>query len=153
MLGVASALCWATAFPLACLAEAYDVIVCGGSAAALAAAFTAAEEGASVALIEPTDWIGGQFTASGVPAVDEAWHRIRDPESGIVLLDVAKIARDPRNITPFLHDALSRIGNPGRGWVSRYCFQPREILEGAFLPRERRLSDRLTVYRNTVVKS
>lgn len=133
--------------------DQYDVVICGGSTAALAAAFTAAEEGASVALLEPTDWIGGQFTASGVPAVDEAWHRITDPTSGEVLLDVARIARDPRNMTPFLRDALAQIGNPGRGWVSRYCFPPRQILDEAFLPREARLSGRLKVYRNTVIKS
>lgn len=132
---------------------AYDVVICGGSAAALAAAFTAADEGARVALLEPTDWIGGQFTASGVPAVDEAWHRIVDPDSGEVILDVAKIARDPRNMTPFLRDALAEIGNPGRGWVSRYCFEPQQILDEAFLPKERKLRDRLKIYRNTVVKS
>lgn len=130
----------------------YDVVVCGGSAAALAAAFTAAEEGSRVALLEPTDWVGGQFTASGVPAVDEAWHRISDPASGRVLLDVAGIARDPRNMTPFLRDALVEIGNPGKGWVSRFCFRPRMILDRAFLPRERRLFEQLTVYRNTVIK-
>ncbi|WP_425398653.1 FAD-dependent oxidoreductase [Aeoliella sp.] len=133
--------------------SAYDVVICGGSAAALAAAFTAADEGAKVALLEPTDWIGGQFTASAVPAVDEAWHRIADPKTGEVLLDVAKIARDPRNMTPFLRDTLAEIGNPGRGWVSRYCFEPKRILDLAFLPRERNLRDRLTVYRDTVVKS
>ncbi len=133
--------------------EAYDVVICGGSTAALAAAFTAADEGARVALLEPTDWIGGQLTASGVPAVDEAWHRIVDPKTGKMLLDVAGIARDPRNMTPFLRDALAKIGNPGKGWVSRYCFEPRQLLDSALLPQERRLSDRLTIYRNTVVKS
>ncbi|WP_197527712.1 FAD-dependent oxidoreductase [Posidoniimonas polymericola] len=131
----------------------YDVVICGGSAAALAAAFTAAEEGAKVALIEPTDWIGGQFTSSGVPAVDEAWHRVVDPETKQVAVDVAGIARDPRNMTPFLRDALAEIGNPGRGWVSRYCFLPRVILDSAFVPREHRLRDRLTVFRDTVVKA
>ena len=75
--------------------DGFDVVVAGGSTAALAAAFTAAEEGARVALLEPTDWVGGQLTSSGVPAVDEAWHKITDPESGEVLLNVSKIARDP----------------------------------------------------------
>lgn len=130
----------------------YDVVIAGGSTAALAAAFTAADEGARVALLEPTDWIGGQLTASGVPAVDEAWHRITDRESGEVLLDVSAIARDPRNMTPFFRDALLAIGNPGRGWVSRYCFEPRRILEDALQPRAEQLADRLTIFRNTVVK-
>ncbi|MCH9683540.1 MAG: FAD-dependent oxidoreductase, partial [Deltaproteobacteria bacterium] len=55
-----------------------DVIVAGGSTAALAAAMTSAREGAATCLVEPTDWIGGQLTAGGVPAVDFAWHQVGD---------------------------------------------------------------------------
>lgn len=142
--------------------KTYDVVIAGGSTAALAAAFAAADEGATVALLEPTDWIGGQLTASGVPAIDEAWHKITAPTSeksadphdreGRVLLDVAKIARDPANMTPFFRDALAEIGNPGGGWVSRYCFEPLKLLDGYLRPRERDLGERLTVYRETVVK-
>ena len=51
----------------------FDVVIAGGSTAAFAAAIAAAESGARTALIEPTDWVGGQLTSSGVPAVDEAW--------------------------------------------------------------------------------
>jgi len=130
----------------------FDVGVAGGSTAALATAYTAAECGARVALLEPTDWTGGQLTASGVPAVDEAWHKITAPD-GSVALDVARVARDPRNMTPWLRDALAAIGNPGAGWVSRYCFEPRRLLEEHLLPRERALAPRLTVFRETVVKS
>lgn len=143
-------------------AQRYDVVIAGGSTAALAAAFSAAEEGATVALLEPTDWIGGQLTSSGVPAVDEAWHKIRAPRSkdgsagesgeGRLLLDVAAVARDPRNMTPYFRDVLAEIGNPGQGWVSRFCFEPRILLEGFLEPRERDLAGKLTVYRETVVK-
>lgn len=142
--------------------QSYDVVIAGGSTAALAAAFSAAEEGARVALLEPTDWIGGQLTASGVPAIDEAWHQVRAPKedqtadahggAGPLLLNVSRVARDPRNMTPFFRDALAAIGNPGGGWVSRYCFEPRVLLDGWLLPRERELADRLTVFRETVVK-
>ena len=129
-----------------------EVIIAGGSTAALAAAFAAAEQGVKTVLIEPTDWIGGQLTASGVPAVDEAWHRVTDEQTGEVL-NVAKIARDPRNMTPAFRDTLQRIGNPGRGWVSRFCFEPKTILNEHLIPWECRLADRLKVYRQTVVKS
>jgi hypothetical protein len=129
----------------------FDVVIAGGSTAALAAAFAAAEEGASVALLEPTDWIGGQLTSSGVPAVDEAWHKIT-ADDGKVFLDVAGAARDPRNMTPFFRDALAKIGNPGGGWVSRYCFEPKKLLDGFLVPREFELADRLTIFRDTVVK-
>ena len=128
-----------------------DVIVAGGSTAAMVAAFTSAETGTETVLIEPTNWVGGQFTASGVPAVDEAWHRIVDPDSGKVLLEVAKIARDPNNMTPSLHAILTEIGNPGKGWVSRFCFEPKTLLDNHLVPWEKRLPH-LRVIRNTVVK-
>ncbi len=128
-----------------------DVIIAGGSTAALAAAFAAAEEGAQTILIEPTNWVGGQLTSSGVPAVDEAWHRITNVD-GEILLDVAKIARDSRNTTQSLRSILDSIGNPGRGWVSRYCFEPKQLLDEFLIPWEKRLSDRLTIYRDTVLK-
>ncbi len=88
-----------------------------------------------------------------MPAVDEAWHKITDPETREVVLNVAAIARDPRNMTPFFRDALAEIGNPGRGWVSRFCFEPKQLLDEALLPREERLAGRLVVFRNTVIKS
>lgn len=131
----------------------YDVVIAGGTTAALAAAITAHDEGARVALLEPTDWVGGQLTASGVPAVDEAWHKAIDPETGEVLVDVAAVARDPRNMTPLFRDMLLAIGNPGRGWVSRFCFEPRDLLENHLEPLLAARSERLHVYLNTVVKS
>ncbi|HEX6963864.1 MAG TPA: FAD-dependent oxidoreductase [Lacipirellula sp.] len=130
----------------------FDVVIAGGSTAALAAAITACDEGARVALLEPTDWPGGQLTASGVPAVDEAWHKIVDPQSGDVLLNVAQIARDPRNMTPLFRDMLVRTGNPGRGWVSRFCFEPRKFLEREIEPLLKARQERLRVFRETVVK-
>ena len=53
-----------------------DVLVVGGSTAAFAAAITAAEAdpGLSVCLTEPTDWVGGQLSASGVSAIDFGAH-------------------------------------------------------------------------------
>ena len=57
----------------------FDVVIAGGTTAAFACAVASAESGARTALIEPTDWVGGQITASAVPAVDEAWHKVTDP--------------------------------------------------------------------------
>ena len=129
-----------------------DVIIAGGSTAALATAFASAESGAKTILVEPTDWIGGQLTASGVPPVDEAWHKIVDPQSGAVLVDVAKIARDPRNMSPILRDILQQIQNPGRGWVSRFCYQPKIILQDHLQPIANGLSDKLVILREAVIK-
>ena len=53
-----------------------DVIIAGGSLASLAAAVSAANHSSSLSVcyLEPTDWPGGQLTASAVPAVDFGPH-------------------------------------------------------------------------------
>ncbi|MGL4514994.1 MAG: FAD-dependent oxidoreductase [Lacipirellulaceae bacterium] len=140
----------APAHELAPDGQPFDVVIVGGSTAALAAAFSAADEGATVALIEPTDLLGGQISSSGVPAIDEAWHSVETP--GAEPYSVAKVARDPRNMTPFFRDACLATGNPGDGWVSRFCFEPKPFVERFFEPRVRALKDRLVVYHDTVVK-
>jgi hypothetical protein len=58
--------------PFEKLADRYDVIVAGGGTGGSAAAIQAARLGASVLLLEETDWIGGQMSAAGVTAMDEA---------------------------------------------------------------------------------
>lgn len=48
----------------------YDVVVVGGGTGGVASAIQAARHGIRVLLIEETDWIGGQATASGVSTMD-----------------------------------------------------------------------------------
>jgi FAD dependent oxidoreductase len=130
----------------------FDVVIAGGTTAAFASAVASAESGARTALIEPTDWVGGQLTASAVPAVDEAWHKVTDPRTKEVF-NVSAIARKRENMTPNFRRMLDATGNPGGGWVSNYCFQPRDFLEGHLLPLEDRLKDHLVVFREAVIKS
>ncbi|MGB7157961.1 MAG: FAD-dependent oxidoreductase [Tepidisphaeraceae bacterium] len=54
------------------LADSYDVIVAGAGTGGSGAAIQAARMGAKVLLLEETDWIGGQMSAAGVTAMDEA---------------------------------------------------------------------------------
>jgi hypothetical protein len=132
--------------------ERFDVVIAGGSTAAFAAAVASAESGARTALIEPTDWVGGQITSSGVPAIDEAWHKVTDAKTGAVL-NVSAIARDrANNMTPNFAAMLRATGNPGRGWVSNFCFLPQDFLDQHLLPLEKKLSAKLVVYRDTVPK-
>ena len=49
----------------------YDIVIVGGSLGGSAAAFRAATMGASVCLLEASDWLGGQYTAQGVMTPDE----------------------------------------------------------------------------------
>lgn len=121
------------------------IVVAGGFTAALFAALTAAREGARTCLLEPTNWPGGQLTASAVSAVDFAWHKVGT-------LDVAALGKDPRNIPKEFQRWMVALGNPGGCWVSRNCFEPKSILIddiNAALVRQ----PGLKVFLNTVVKS
>lgn len=134
------------------LHDEFDVVIAGGSTAAFAAAIAAAESGAKTALIEPTDWVGGQLTSSGVPAVDEAWHTIKERDPAARPYSVAAVARTPANITPNFLALLGAIENPGNCWVSRFCFCPDTFVEKQLLPIQKSVGDRLAVFLDTVVK-
>lgn len=126
--------------------------------------------------LEPTDWVGGQATASGVPAIDFAWHTVRalsvprrmasrrtltlyrahrPPAAQVTddnrTEDVWAIDRDPANITPTFRGLLALVGDPGACWVSNYCFPPAAFVQGANAMIAKLPT--LTVYRDTVVKS
>lgn len=78
----------------------YDVLVVGGSEAGIAAAIQAARLGAKVAVLESTDWIGGQMTAQGVGAFDLVW------DTGILRELIDKI----------------RAYYSSRGWSTKTCY-------------------------------
>ncbi len=87
-------------------------IVQGGSLASLAAAISAANStfNVRVCLLEQTDWVGGQLTSGGVPAVD-----------------FGPTNREPDNIVGAFADFLWGRNMPGDTnlgacWVSRKCF-------------------------------
>ncbi len=114
-----------------------DVLVVGGSTSALFAALHAAREGAVTCLVEPTDWLGGQLTAGGVPAVDFAW---RDDAQGV---NTKALHQERRHNHYEFHDWLQAIGNPGDCMVSRHCFLPSMMLKGPIaraVRREKNLS-------------
>jgi hypothetical protein len=103
-------------------APSCDILIAGGSLASLAAALTAANASlllspsapASVCLLEITDWLGGQATASGTSAIDlgSTWQAF------------------PANLPRAFADALTSAAlgpadfNPGGCTVSKKCFLP-----------------------------
>lgn len=107
---------------------AADLVIIGGGTGGCAAALAAARHGLRVIMTEETDWVGGQFTAQAVPPDENPWietfggtrtyldlrHRIRDYYRRNYPLTPAARA------TPHL--------NPGNGWVSRLCHEPRVTL-------------------------
>ena len=51
--------------------SSYDIIIAGGGTGGISAAIQAARMGASVLVVEPSTWIGGQATAAGVSTMDD----------------------------------------------------------------------------------
>jgi hypothetical protein len=103
-----------------------DIAIIGGGMGGVAAALAAAQAGYTVVLTETTDWLGGQMTSQGVSAFDEHPHiethgctqryaelrqRIRQYYQGNYGVD-----KTMKNGQPL---------NPGNGWVSRLCFEPK----------------------------
>ena len=109
---------------------ACDVLVVGGGTGGIAAALAAARatpppgrRGVTVCLLEETDWIGGQLTAQGVPALDEHEHieRFGGTRSYYALREA--IRDHYRRLSPAL--AAVPHPNPGGCWVTRLAFEPR----------------------------
>lgn len=114
-----------------------NVLVVGGGLGGCAAALAAARLGYQVVLAEETDWIGGQLTSQAVPPDEHGWieslgctasyRRFRDA-----------VRNYYRSHYPLTEAACSeRRLNPGSGWVSPLCHEPRvalTVLEGFVQP-------------------
>jgi hypothetical protein len=99
-----------------------------------------------VILTEETDWIGGQLTAQAVPPDEHPWiERFGCTRTYRELRD--RIRDHYRRHLPLTARArrLRRL-NPGNGWVSRLCHEPRvalAVLEEMLAPHVHR--ERVTV--------
>jgi hypothetical protein len=124
-----------------------DLLVAGGGMGGCAAALAACRAGRAVVLTEETDWIGGQLTSQGVSALDE--HRHIESFGGTrsyyeLRRLLREFYREHAALSPSARAAEAL--NPGNGWVSRLCFEPRAALwalEQLLLPFEE--DGRLTV--------
>ncbi|MFM2308834.1 MAG: hypothetical protein RLY87_955 [Chloroflexota bacterium] len=104
-----------------------DVCIYGAGLGGIAAAYVLLEQGKSVVLVEPTAWIGGQMTSQGVSALDE--HAFIEQHPGTS--SYGKLRSDIRTTSARMHGITGYDPahfNPGNGWVSRLCFEPRHAL-------------------------
>jgi hypothetical protein len=101
-----------------------DVLIVGGGTGGCAAAMAATSLGMKVIMTEPYAWIGGQLTSQAVPPDEHPWiehfgctARYRD------FRNLVRQRYRTRYLTP---EALAdRYLNPGGGWVSKLCHEPR----------------------------
>lgn len=86
-----------------------DVIVAGAGTSGVAAAIEAARMGASVVVVEPTQWVGGMLTSAGVSCVDGNYNL----RGGLW--------------KEFVDSLIGHYGSTEAlrtGWVSSICFEP-----------------------------
>src|ERR1035438_8339634 len=105
-----------------------DLVIIGGGLGGCAAALAAARNGLRVIMTEETDWIGGQLTAQAVPPDENPW--IETFGGTRSYLNLRQQIRDYylRNF-PLTAEARAKpYLNPGNGWVSRLCHEPRVAL-------------------------
>jgi hypothetical protein len=100
-----------------------DIAIMGGSMGGVAAALAALEQGYRVILTEATDWLGGQMTSQGTSALDEHPH-IETHGCTRRYQELRRRIREYYQNTYHLGKKHSAL-NPGNGWVSRLCFEPK----------------------------
>ena len=114
-----------------------DVLIVGGGVGGCAAALAVARAGYRVILTEESDWIGGQFTSQAVPPDEHGWiERFGCTKSYRRFREgVRDYYRRHYPLTPQAQG--SSFFNPGNGWVSPLCHEPRvalAVLEAMLAP-------------------
>jgi hypothetical protein len=114
-----------------------DVLIVGAGVGGCAAALAVAESGHNVVMTEESDWIGGQLTAQATPPDEHGWiERIGCTSTYRRFRDgVRDYYRRNYPLTDRARGA--RIFNPGGGWVSPLCHEPRvakAVLEAMLAP-------------------
>ncbi len=102
-----------------------EVAIIGGGLGACAAALAAARLGRRVILTEETQWIGGQLTNQAVPPDEHPW--IEEFGATASYRALRRGIRDYyRSHLPLTSTSRANAElNPGNGWVSRLCHDPR----------------------------
>ncbi len=105
-----------------------DILVVGGGVGGVAGALAALEMGRNVILTEESDWIGGQLTSQAVPPDEHPW--IEYVGATASYRRFREGVRDYyRRHYPLLpHARNNAYLNPGNGWVSKLCHEPRVAL-------------------------
>ena len=105
-----------------------QLLIVGGGVGGCAAALAAVQAGCKVIMTEESDWIGGQFTAQSVPPDEHGW--IEQFGCTASYRQFRNNVRDYyRRNYPLTSAAKNRdFLNPGNGWVSPLCHEPRVAL-------------------------
>jgi hypothetical protein len=123
-----------------------DILIVGGGLGGVAAALAAVHLGRRVILTEETAWLGGQLTAQAVPPDEHSWIETVGCTATYRLLR-NKIRDYYRRNYPLLEATKEDpYLNPGMGFVSPLCHEPRvalAVIEELIAPH--RASQRMTI--------
>lgn len=102
-----------------------DVLIIGGGLGGVAAALAACSSGATAVLVERYRWLGGQLTSQAVPLDEHPWIETHGSTANYRRLRRELRAHYARHYP--LSGAARANGqlNPGNGWVSPLCVEPR----------------------------
>lgn len=105
-----------------------EILIVGGGIGGCAAALAACSAGRIVILTEESDWIGGQFTSQATPPDEHGW--IEEFGCTRAYRNFREKVREFYRENYPLNDAAraNAFLNPGNGWVSPLCAEPRVFL-------------------------
>ncbi|NKB72630.1 MAG: FAD-dependent oxidoreductase [Candidatus Latescibacteria bacterium] len=130
-----------------------DILILGGGLGGCAAALAALDKGYRVCLTEENHWLGGQATSQAVSALDE--HRYIERFGGTTRYYQFRegIRAYYRRCYQLKNPDAPHL-NPGAGWVSQLCFEPKvglASLLGLLAPHAE--TDRLEIFHHAQVTS
>src|SRR5690606_19577458 len=105
-----------------------EILIVGGGLGGIAAALSACRLGRKVIVTEPTDWIGGQLTAQAVPPDEHPWIEATGCTQTYRRLREAIREYYRRNYPLMPRARFDYHLNPGLGYVSPLCHEPRVAL-------------------------
>lgn len=105
-----------------------EICIIGGGLGGVAAALAALNLGRRVILTEETDWIGGQLTAQAVPPDEHPWIESRGCTASYRRLreGIRAYYRAHYPLLPHIRQQVHL--NPGMGYVSPLCHEPKVAL-------------------------
>jgi hypothetical protein len=105
-----------------------DILIVGGGVGGCACAMAACESGLNVILTEESDWIGGQFTSQATPPDEHGWIESFGSTRSYRKFR-KKVRQYYKKIFPLRKEQIENpILNPGNGWVSPLCAEPKVFL-------------------------
>ncbi|MFO1449981.1 MAG: FAD-dependent oxidoreductase [Opitutaceae bacterium] len=102
-----------------------DILIVGGGTGGCAAALAATRAGRRVILTEECDWIGGQLTSQAIPPDEHGWIEQFGCTASYRHFR-AQVRQHYRTYYPLKPGPRAYpFLNPGNGWVSPLCHEPR----------------------------